>query len=390
MLISEGEFMRKTGKYEFFGSSEHFIPESLPPQNPLFTLSAELSDLYGQAMQRLGALNECGTRLPDVQRFIKAYVIKEALLSSSIEGIHTTLLEVYTLPLSDEQPSKETHLVVNYTRALDRALSLIQKNGLPISSRVICAAHEELLRIGEGESHAPGAYRKQSVRVGNLVPPPAPQVPGLMADLERFINEDDLLPPLIKAGLAHVQFETIHPFLDGNGRIGRLLIVLMLVESGLLSVPIIYPSYAFKKHHNEYYYLLDRVRTKGDFESWIAFYLRVIIESAEDAYNRVLAIEKLEERLMEQLFTKNRLVKNSMAKSSELRQAALSFLFAQPVVRVRDLSGALSITYNTANSIIATFVDAGVLVQQTEQKRDRLFAFKEYLELLDRESFETK
>jgi len=150
---------------------------------------------------------------------------------------------------------------------------------------------------GDGEKANPGSYRKQSVRVGNLVPPPAPEVSKLISDLEKYMNEPSELPPLIRAGLVHVQFETIHPFLDGNGHIGRLLIVMMLIDSGLLTLPVLYPSYYFKKHHLEYYQRLDEVRSNGDFEGWISYYLKAIRDSAIDSHKRAKEIEALDDRL---------------------------------------------------------------------------------------------
>jgi Fic family protein len=214
--------MRETGTYQTLGDLSYFIPHSLPPSNPPLELNAEIISLYGEASFILGQLNEMCLRLPDPKRFIKAYVIKEALLSSAIEGIHTTLVEVLTYPLGESKPNKDTQLVLNYTKALDTALHMLTVEGFPLVSRVILQAHEALMSVGEGERAAPGPFRQQSVRVGDLIPPPAPEVPRLMSGLEKYINEPSELSPLIRAGLAHAHFETIHPFLDGNGRIGRL------------------------------------------------------------------------------------------------------------------------------------------------------------------------
>ncbi len=372
--------MRTVGHYESIGETKHFIPNPLPPQDPPFTLSPELTGLYGEAMHHLGTLNEMASRLPDIKRFINAYVIKEALLSSSIEGIHTSLIDVFTQPLLETRPNKNTQLVMNYKTALDAALTLVRQDGLPISSRVILKAHELLMQVGEGERADPGHYRKQSVRVGNLIPAPAPQVPNLMTALEQYINAEDTIPTLIKAGFAHVQFEMIHPFLDGNGRIGRLLIVLMLVTQKILAQPILYPSYYFKKHHLEYYRLLDRVRTHGDFEAWITFYLTVIKDSSIDAHRRAKAIEDLQAQLTTTI-TKNL----AAPKTVETRTKALSVLFSSPVINVTKLKKHLAVSYNTANLIILEFVKLGILTAETEQKRGKLFKFVPYLELLEEE-----
>lgn len=370
--------MRIVGKYTKIGTTEYFIPDPLPPKDPAFTLSPEIITLYGDTMLELGKLNEMANRLPDIKRFIKAYVTKEALLSSSIEGIHTTLLDVFTQPLSDTKPNKDTQLVMNYTQALYTAFDMIH-TGIPIASRLIRVAHEELMKSGNGESD-PGNYRKQSVRVGNLVPPPSQEIPQLMSELESYINTDETLPALIRAGLAHVQFEIIHPFLDGNGRIGRLLIVLMFLERKLLSAPILYPSYYFKKHHLEYYQKLDRVRTHGDFEGWISFYLTAIKESSIDAHSRAKDIESLSQTL-------TKLIKNNnkAGKACETRLQALSILFSYPIISINELSAQLKVSYNTANQIILHFIELEFVFEETQQKRGKLFKFKPYFDVLEKE-----
>lgn len=234
--------MRKSGYYKKLGSIEYFIPYALPPKDPSLLIDSEMLSLYGQAIEQLSKLNEASTRIPDIKRpvrrsffkdkyltkffsvggFVKAYVIKEALLSSSIEGIHTTLTDVFSQNINIKK-DKNTELVINYTKSLDYALSMIRKQKMPIVERVILNNHKILMQGSYSEKANPGEYRKQAVKVGSLVPPPANLIPELMAELETYININTSLPILIKAGLVHVQFETIHPFLDGNGRIGRLL-----------------------------------------------------------------------------------------------------------------------------------------------------------------------
>lgn len=364
--------MRKTGMY----SDNHFIPNPLPPHDPPFNFSIELATLYGDTILELNKLNEVIAHIADIKSFIKAYVIKEALLTSAIEGIHTTLLDVYTQPLLDSKPNKETQLVINYTQALQVAVSMLRKDGLPISSRVICSAHKTLMFTGEAD---PGNYRKQGVRVGSLIPPQASQVPKLMAELEEYINNDQTLPPLIKAGLAHVQFETIHPFLDGNGRIGRLLIVLILLDSNLLSEPILYPSYYFKKHHANYYHQLDVVRLNGDFEGWITFYLKAIRESSVDAYRRIKDVEVLKQDLTV------RIQEDNSAKMVDTQLKALTILFGCPIITIQELSLQLDMAYNTASKVATSFIELGLLVEETGQKRGKLFRFKPYWDILERE-----
>jgi Fic family protein len=372
--------MRDIGTYQTLGDLRYFIPHPLPPSHPPLELNSEIMSLYGEASFTLGQLNEMSQRLRDPSRFIKAYVIKEALLSSALEGIHTTLIDVFTRSLGESKPNKNTQLVLNYTESMDAALEMIKNQGVPIVSRVILKAHKALMSAGEGDRASPGAYRKQSVRVGDHVPPPAPEVPTLMSELEKYINEPSDLPPLIKAGLAHVQFETIHPFLDGNGRIGRLLIVLMLIDSGLLESPILYPSYYFKKHHSEYYLRLDRVRSHGDFEGWILYYLRAIRDSAIDAHSRAKDIEALGQNLQD-------LIQND-PKFTRMRESAamtLDILFSHPIVGVSEIGEGIGKAYNTVHNIIKQFVELGLVSENIVHKRNKLYRFEPYLALLEKE-----
>lgn len=375
--------MRKTGTYEKLGLIDFFTPFLLPPHNPSFDMTPEIIQLSFKAMYNLGTLNATSKRLPDQKRFIKTYVIKEALLSSSIEGINTTLVDVFTQTedLAIET-DKNTQLVVNYMQALELAVDMIQKQNLPICSRVICAAHGALLSNETGQQGDPGIYRKQTVKVGNLVPPMAVKIPDLMADLEKYINEDKSLPAIIQAGLVHLQFETIHPFLDGNGRIGRLLIILMLLDSKLLDDPILYISYYFKKHHAQYYQALDRVRTEGDFEGWIIYYLQAVAQSAADANLRIQEIEKLESNL------KNQIISNpEFSKNKDLACLILNHLFAMPVTSIAQMSQKINKTYNTTSSIMNKFIELGIIAQTdaTENKRYKKYSFTEYLDLLEKE-----
>jgi Fic family protein len=371
--------MRTTGSYQSLGELNSFIPYSLPPKNPSFQVNAEIISLYGEASFALGQVNEMSMRLRDPKPFIKAYVLKEALLSSAIEGIHTTIINAFTYPL-DFKYNKDTQLVVNYTKALDAAITMLREDSLPLVSRVILQAHKVLLSVGEGDTSAPGSYRKQSVRVGHLVPPPAPEIPILMTALEKYMNEPSALPPLLRAGLVHVHFEIIHPFLDGNGRIGRLLIVLMLINNGLLHAPILYPSYYFKKHHAEYYQKLDRVRTHGDFEGWIVYYLQAIKESAIDAYRRAKEIEELETRLKHIIETDP-----LFARMKETANMVLHFLFTQPSTDITAISQSLGKAYNTISHVLKCFIALKLVSMNAPLKRNKRYHFDVYLTLLEKD-----
>lgn len=372
--------MRETGVYQTLGDVRYFVPHPLPPANPPLQLNAEILALYGDACLAVGQLNEMALRLPDPHRFMRAYIIKEALLSSAIEGIHTTLLDVFTQDLDDPKPSKDTQLVLNYGKALEASLTLIQEEGLPLVTRVILKAHEVLMSLGDGEKANPGQFRKQSVRVGELIPAPPPEVPGLIQALEMYMNETSDLPPLIRAGLAHSQFETIHPFLDGNGRIGRLLIVLMLIKDGVISLPIIYPSYYFKKHHAEYYSRLDNIRTKGDYEGWVLFYLKAIRDSAEDAHKRAKDIEALEAEIQNTL--ENDLTFKKMRTTAA---QIVKYLFQSPITHITEINQALGKSYNTVQHTLNELVKLGLVTEQIIHKRNKRYHFTAYLSLLEKE-----
>jgi Fic family protein len=372
--------MRKTGHYQILGDTHYFIPNPLPPENPPLDLNPQIMSLYGQASFALGELNAMSVKLPDQKRFLKAYVIKEALLSSAIEGIHTTLIDVFTQTLNESKPNKDTQLVLNYTHALQAALDMLSKENLPLINRVILRAHEVLMSSGEGDKASPGQFRKQAVQVGSLIPAPPQEVPALMHHLEKYINEPSDMSPLIKAALAHVQFETIHPFLDGNGRIGRLLIVLMLMDSNLLKMPILYPSYYFKKHHLEYYQRLDRVRTAGDFEGWIIYYLKAIRESAIDAYTRAKEIENLETTLMDRINNDKK-----FSRMQDTASVALNFLFIHPITTIAQMSQELGKAYNTIHNILQEFVKLSIVSETIINKRNKQYRFEPYLKLLEKE-----
>ncbi|MCL4380022.1 Fic family protein [Candidatus Dependentiae bacterium] len=368
---------RITGRYQSLGNLTFFIPENLPPKKPPLELAGELAELYAATLQAITRLNEMAEHIPNAQRFIKAYIIKEAMLSSAIENINTTMVDVFTETLASgsQHYTKETQLILNYDRALHAAVQLIRDQQMPITTRLICQTHAMIMN---GESHA-GTFRQQTVRVGQLIPAPPQEIPALMAALETFMNTNNELPPLIQAGLAHVQFETIHPFLDGNGRMGRMLIILMLIESTTLTTAILYPSYAFKKRQTEYYQYLDRVRTQSDFEGWIRYYLQAMQESAIDAYQRTGKIQQLDEEIRTRITTEKQF---SRIQSSALE--ALSLLFELPVINSNALATRMACSYNTAAKLISLLVDAKLLQEITGYKRNKLYQFKPYLELLER------
>jgi Fic family protein len=268
-----------------------FIPHPLPPADPPLVLDQPLTTLLSDASVALGQLAIAGAMVPSPDWFLYGFVRKEAVISSQIEGTQATLRDV----LEFEATSKTEHPedveeVCNYVAALTWARAELSKpKGLPISTRLLCMAHKRLLRGVRGAGRAPGEIRRSQnwiggTRPGNarFVPPPADAVPAALAALEKWLHREDPLPSLVRAGLAHVQFETIHPFLDGNGRIGRLLITLLLEHWGVLTSPLLYLSLAIKRRQQEYYERLLAVRTKGDWEGWTQFYLECVRDAAHD------------------------------------------------------------------------------------------------------------
>ncbi len=285
----------QSGRYEITSAGGErvraFVPDPLPPRPPL-ALTGRLQQSLEAAVLATGRLDGVSTLLPDRSLFLYTYVRKEAVLSSQIEGTQSSLSDLLLFELDEAPgvPVDDVAEVSNYVAALDHGLARM-RGGFPLTNRLIREIHGVLLSRGRGAGRAPGAFRRSQnwiggTRPGNaaFVPPPAHAVQDCMSALERFLHAtDDGLPLLVRAGLAHVQFETIHPFLDGNGRVGRLLVTLLLVHAGMLHEPLLYPSLYLKQHRNAYYDLLTRVREKGDWEAWLSFFLVGVTETAESA-----------------------------------------------------------------------------------------------------------
>ena len=370
---------RITGHYEQQDDLKYFIPLPLPPQNPAFNMDHSLIELYATATQKLGIINEVGKKIPNIDRFIKAYVIKEARLSSKIEGVHTTTIQVYEQAMGGEKLNKETQMVLNYTLALNTALNKLQDNKTFKVSDVLLEAHKVLMQFSPQSS--PGQFRKITVRLGSFYPPPAEKITDLMEELTQFINKgSEDSPNLIQIGLVHAQFETIHPFVDGNGRLGRLLILLMLMQNNLLTLPILYPSYAFKKYQMEYYRRLTNTRTTGDFEGWITYFLHSIVESCDETYRTIEKIELLEKKI-------KAIIQEDIVfqKSKENALEFLEILFQNPVTSVNQLKINSEKSYNTADLFIKKFIHLGLLTElkDKEGKYNKHYAFMPYIDILD-------
>ena len=361
-----------------------FVPAPLPPE-PAIEWSPMLRDKFDQALLALGRLDSVSRLLPETSLFLYMYVRKEAVLSSMIEGTQSSLSDLLLFELEQEPgvPLNDVQEVSNYVAALNYGLSRLS-DGFPLSLRLLKEIHGVLLTDGRGSNQTPGEFRSSQnwiggTRPGNaaFIPPPADQVAECMGKLELFLhNQPEATPALLKAALAHVQFETIHPFLDGNGRLGRLLITLLLCEQKVLKEPMLYLSLYFKTHRQFYYELLNNIRITGDWEAWLDFFAEAVIFTAAQA-----------EDTAQQLFD---LSNEDRAKISTLGRAAASTLevhkalMEHPISTVGWLVKKTGITAATINKCMAHLERLGVVRELTEQKRNRLFCYSNYVNIINK------
>lgn len=360
-----------------------FVPDPLPPPTDL-DLKAEDQDLIERANRALGRLDGVTTLLPDTQLFLYLYVRKEAVLSSQIEGTQSSLSDLL-LYESDEVPGVPMDDVVevsNYVAALNHGLERLEE-GFPLSLRLIREIHGILLQEGRGSEKEPGEFRRSQnwiggTRPGNAtyVPPPPNKVVGCMGALEKFLHDDPVrTPTLIKAGLAHVQFETIHPFLDGNGRVGRLLITLLLCQEGALTKPILYLSLYFKAHRDRYYELLQKVRKEGAWREWLRFFLEGVKETSAQAVEAARSIlERFEEDRLK--------IRDSLGRSANSALRMHEFLQENPVVTTSRAAEEMTISRPTITSALENLQDLGIVREMTGKERYRVYAYDEYLSIL--------
>ncbi|MCC6409091.1 MAG: Fic family protein [Planctomycetes bacterium] len=376
-----------TGHYEVTQiggeSVRAFVPTGLPPKPPL-ELGAGLEALVASAVLSLGRLDAVSTLLPDKSLFLYTYVRKEAVLSSRIEGTQSSLSDLLLFEL-DEVPGAPLDDVVevsNYVAALDHGLARL-RGGFPLSNRLIREIHGVLLSRGRGSEKEPGEFRRSQnwiggTRPGNaaFVPPPHAAVIECMAALEKFWHaEDDGVSPVLRAGLSHVQFETIHPFLDGNGRVGRLLITLLLCEAGVLREPLLYLSLYFKQHRATYYELLDRVRREGDWEAWLTFYLEGVREVADGAVSTA-------ERLGA-LFAGDRARVEASGRRSGSGRRVHEALERRPIQSLSAVCAATGLSFQTASSAMGLLLELGIARELTGKRRNRVFVYDRYLSVLN-------
>lgn len=363
---------------------ESFRPAPLPP-TPYIDVSGDLLTKLIEANKKIATLEGLSSRIPNVSLFVSMYVRKEALLSSQIEGTQCTLEDILN-PLIDTNTNLEVSDVVNYIRATEYALNRLKT--LPLCNRLLKETHGVLLENVRGQEKNPGEFRYSQNWIGGqgstlknarYIPPNPDDMLNAMSELENYINNDDSLDPLIQAALIHYQFETIHPFLDGNGRVGRLLITLFLMEKGILTTPALYISYYLKLNRIEYYDRMTQVRRTGDYEQWVTFFLQAFAASAEDAISTI-------DRLTE-LHDKNVNLFNNLTKrqhNSVLN--VFTYLESNPIIDVQKTANALNVSYNTVSKVISILVECGILQQTAKSGKTRIYSYTEYLDILRKDT----
>ncbi|OGL29326.1 cell filamentation protein Fic [Candidatus Saccharibacteria bacterium RIFCSPHIGHO2_02_FULL_47_12] len=356
----------------------YFLP-SWAPRN-FVANDPKLARLLEEATHKLGELNAYARFVPDIDFFIHMHETKEATASNKIEGTHTSIDEAL-MREEDIVPERRNDWreVQNYIRAMGFAIE--QLKTLPVSTRLLNATHKILLTGVRGSGKQPGSIRKSQNWIGGatlkdarFIPPDYHHVPELLTDLEKFLNDDDsTLPLLIKAGIAHYQFETIHPYLDGNGRIGRLLIILYLIDQKMLDKPVLYLSQFFEKHRQAYYDALDIVRSKNDLEQWLKFFLVGVSETAQKAVDTLQAIIQLKEN--------DHLAILGLGKRAQRAGRLLNYLYTDPVITVADVAKELAVTAPTANALVSDMQQIGILKEITGFSRNRIFIYESYIRL---------
>lgn len=365
---------------------EAFVPAPLPPTNPPLAIDASMQKLLSEADRKLGKLDGITQILPNPQLFVAMYVKKEAVLSAQIEGTQASLVDVLDAPSAHpgEYSRDGVAEVINYVNAMYSGLQRL--NEFPLSLRLIREIHEKLLDGVRGANKNPGEFRRSQNWIGvpgctlenaAFVPPTPEDMNIALSDLEKFFYAEDDLPALIKIALIHAQFETIHPFLDGNGRMGRLLITFWLCQQRILEQPLLYISYYFKQNRAEYYDRLMAVRTNGDWENWIRFFLRAIAATADEATESAKQIFALRTRCQSML--------SALGQNNGKQEALLDLLFEHPVLTKIEAAELLNVSYPTVSGMIDNFCSIGILEDlQPDKKRYKKYAFQDYLAILQR------
>lgn len=361
-----------------------FVPNPLPP-DPAIDLAEQDHDLVEKANCALGRLDGVMTLLPDISLFLYFYVRKEAVPSSQIEGTQSSFsdLLLHEEELAPGVPLDDVQEVSNYVAAMNHSLKRLREDDFPLSLRLIREMHEVLLSKGRGSDKMPGEFRRSQNWLGGtrprnarFVPPPPDHVTDCMANLEKFLHDQPRRTPvLIKAALAHVQFETIHPFLDGNGRLGRLFITLILCAEGALAQPLLYISLFFKQHRQEYYDRLDAVRLKGDWLGWLRFFLEGVEQTAQQAADTAGNILKL--------FDEDRAKVEDLGRKAGSAHRLLELLRRHPITTIPNATGQLNLSAPTVRKAMEALADLGIVREITGKQRDRIYIYGQYVSILD-------
>ena len=371
-----GRYQRQPGNFAAF------IPSDLPPDPPV-SLTPEILDALSRADRALGRLDGATESLPNPDLFVFMYVRKEAVLSSQIEGTQASLLDVLGFEADAPDPMRPNDVkeVVSYVDAMNYGMKRIRSG--KVSGRLIRQIHERLMLHVRGAERGPGAFRKIqnwigppgcSIQEATFVPPPADLIEPSLKKLEKFIYDDSPLPILIKVGLVHAQFESIHPFLDGNGRIGRLLVTILLCERDILRRPLLYLSHYFKSYREVYYGTLQAIRDSGDWEGWIQFFLAGVTSVAEEATVTARKIIANREETREMIL-------NSTTGAKDKALLLIEELYQRPIISVLDVVDITNTAFATANRLTEKLVDLGILVEITGQQRNRRYRFEPYIRL---------
>ena len=358
-----------------------FRPSPLPPQ---LNIDEDMLSLLTGATKALATLDTLATHIPNMNLFVSMYVRKEALLSSQIEGTQATLEDVLD-PLIEKNANQNVADVVNYIKATEFALD--RMNSLPLCNRLLKETHAVLMQGVRGQEKNPGEFRisqnwigaqGSSIKNARYIPPNPQDMIEAMSDLEKYMNENDNIDVLIKAALIHYQFETIHPFLDGNGRIGRLLITLFLLDKQALHYPALYISYYLKLNRIEYYDRMSEVRAKDNYEQWVKFFLLAIKESAEEAVDTVHKLSALHDKNVE--------IIERMGRQAKTARQIFDYLEQNPIIDIGKTAHELSVSFNTASTYINRLVECGILMQTNNSERKRVYSYEDYLTILRKDT----
>ena len=377
--------MQRSGEYISNLSGEAMYKSFRPaPLPPVIDMDNEMVSLLTSATKALATLDTLSSCIPNMNMFVSMYVRKEALLSSQIEGTQATLEDVLD-PLIEKNANQNVADVVNYIKATEFALE--RMNTLPLGNRLIKETHEVLMSGVRGQEKNPGEFRTSqnwigaagsSLKNARYIPPNPEDMINAMSDLEKYINSDDSLDLLIQAALLHYQFETIHPFLDGNGHVGRLLITLFLMEKKVLNSPALYISYYLKKNRIEYYDRMSEVRNKDNYEQWVKFFLNAIKESADESVDTIKKLSVLHDANIEKISAMGRATKNA--------RAVFDYLEQNPIIDIGKTAEELNLAFSTVSLAVNRLVDAEILIQTNNANRNRVFAYEDYLAILRKDT----